>query len=456
MRKLLTLTAIILLLSVFFSGCGFGAWQEEEGIRSIQEIKRVTDEDGNVYLEITYQDNSPSDRFLIPKGTSITNVTTNYDSENRVTNVTMSFSEGTDFTFEIPDGADGASVNRVEITEKNGLRYLSFKYVDALGNELNSWDINIDEFKGQDGSTWLMGEGAPDKDPEKPVEAKTGDFYLDTQSYAVYTKLSNGYWKNMGSIKGTGIVEILPFSDEKGQGYEIVTSETLLDGEGQPVLDESGEEQKVSYKVYSSALTSMNVSYNATTGMYEFVVTVTDVLGNQITFGDGDSKIQVQRPATWLSGVLPPDLNDLPEFRQTPTFDGDFYYCTQYNQIFQKTNGSWKLLIDLSTSLTENKVSVTFKPEGGTLSTDVNAYPADHTVNQDGSVTVRLEKGSTYPQASVIPTPQREGYVFLGWYKTKNVEFVNGAPINNGAFTDMVPVTENITLYAIWAEATTA
>ena len=456
MRKLLTLTAIILLLSVFFSGCGFGAWQEEEGIRSIQEIKRVTDEDGNVYLEITYQDNSPSDRFLIPKGTSITNVTTNYDSENRVTNVTMSFSEGTDFTFEIPDGADGASVNRVEITEKNGLRYLSFKYVDALGNELNSWDINIDEFKGQDGSTWLMGEGAPDKDPENPVEAKTGDFYLDTQSYTVYTKLSNGYWKNMGSIKGTGIVEILPFSDEKGQGYEIVTSETLLDGEGQPVLDESGKEQKVSYKVYSSALTSMNVSYNATTGMYEFVVTVTDVLGNQITFGDGDSKIQVQRPATWLSGVLPPDLNDLPEFRQTPTFDGDFYYCTQYNQIFQKTNGSWKLLIDLSTSLTENKVSVTFMPEGGTLSTNVNDYPADHTVNQDGSVTVRLEKGSTYPQASVIPTPQREGYVFLGWYKTKNVEFVNGAPINNGAFTDMVPVTENITLYAIWAKATTA
>lgn len=455
MRKLITLTVIVTVLSLIFSACGFGSWQDEEAIRSISEIKRVTDEEGNVYIEISYQDDSPKDRFLLPEGTAISEVTSDYDSEKGVTNVTINYSDGKKpFTFEIPDGVDGASVYSAELIEKNGIKYISFKYRDSFGNELNSIDVNIDELRGEDGSTWHLGEGAPDKNPEKPVEGKVGDFYLDTENFVVYSMVIAGAWTKLGTIKGSGIREINAFMDENGKGgYQIITTDQEVDSSGQPLFDDGGAPIYVSYKVYSQTLNAMEVKYNSQTGMYEFIVSITDVLGNDIKIGAGEDKIQVQRPATWLSGDVPPDLMGglIPGLESTPTFDGDFYYCKPYNQIWTKSDGVWVKLIDLNASQT-SEVSVTFEPEGGQMPVGVNAYPSNHTVNQNGSVTVKMAKGSTYPQSNTIPVPTRDGYTFLGWYRSKDVQFVNGLPINYGAFNDMVPVTQDITLFALWEE----
>ncbi len=449
MRKLLTCIALILASTLLLSGCGFSSWQDEEVLKTIKEIKRVTDSDGNVYLEVVYTDDSEADRFLVPEGVSISSVNSAYNSEEKKTTVTITFSEGEPYSFDIPDGVKGNSVSGVKIaTLQDGLRYLVFEFVDAEGNELEATKINISEIKGDDGATWLLGSGAPDANPD--LSAKAGDFYLDSEHFVVYNKKADGSWQNMGSIKGTGITKIEPFGDEKGEGYEIVTTEQDFDEEGNPLYDDNGDPVFKSYKVYSSALTGMNVTYNAETGMYEFVVTITDVGGNPITLGAGDNKIQVQRPATWLSGLVPPDVNDSPEFVGTPTFDGDFYYCTMYNTIYTKRNGNWVELIKLPSDSDVVKCNITFHPEGGTLSSDVNAYPSGATFNADGTVAVPVNKGECYPTSSAIPTPTREGYVFMGWYKTKNLTYVDGVPVNNGAFTDMVPVNSDLELFAIW------
>lgn len=50
--------------------------------------------------------------------------------------------------------------------------------------------------KGVDGATWLFGDTAP------TTQGKTGDFYLNTANFDLYSK-STGIWVKIGSIKGT-------------------------------------------------------------------------------------------------------------------------------------------------------------------------------------------------------------------------------------------------------------
>lgn len=49
--------------------------------------------------------------------------------------------------------------------------------------------------KGADGATWLLGSGAP------TTQGKTGDFYLNTSNFDVYSKVT-GSWVLTGNIKG--------------------------------------------------------------------------------------------------------------------------------------------------------------------------------------------------------------------------------------------------------------
>ena len=52
---------------------------------------------------------------------------------------------------------------------------------------------------------------------------------------------------------------------------------------------------------------------------------------------------------------------------------------------------------------------------------------------------------NSFVNASSIPIPTKDGYTFGGWYTVPNPN-----PLINGLFTDMVPVTQSIFLYAYW------
>lgn len=49
--------------------------------------------------------------------------------------------------------------------------------------------------KGADGATWITGTAAPS------TQGKTGDFYLNTSNFDVYSK-ATGSWVKTGNIKG--------------------------------------------------------------------------------------------------------------------------------------------------------------------------------------------------------------------------------------------------------------
>lgn len=476
MRKILALLSILLVAVLVLSGCGFSSWQDEESLKEIKSIKRITDETtGEVFLQVIYSDDTTSEKFPLPVGVSVTDVKSSHSSKDRQTTVTFEFSDGkTQTSFTIPDGADGTKVVDVEIKIEGNTPYLYFYFSD--GTQSDGVDISvlkgengkdgIDGVNGKDGSVWLFGKGAPKNDVQsgKPAEGeestddeeiggsttesfgKTGDYYLNTDTYQVYVKKSDGTWELLGCLKGSDMsIDYTDVGSELG-ALEIIMTD--YDENGDPV-------ERDPIRIYSSAVKSMSVVYNKKSGMYEYRITVSMVDG---TPKDLDL-IEVQRPSTWFYGDDTP-RDGQGALKDVATFDGDFYYAKNRSQIYVKQNGYWVSVITLNSS--EEVVAtctITFDPNGGILDLDSNDLPASGgqpkiELNSEGellSVKVVLRKGQCYPTDSYsIPVPTRKDYVFKGWYKTKNISSTNAA------FNDMVPVYEDITLYAIWEKVTPA
>ncbi len=471
MRKILVLLSILLVTVLFLEGCGFSSWQDEETAREIKSINRIVDTaTGEVFLQVVYSDDTTSDKFSLPAGVSVTNVKSSYSSTDRKTTVTFEFSDGkTQQSFTIPDGKDGTRVVDVAINpDGSGTPYLYFYFSD--GTQSDGVDISLlkgengvdgkDGVDGENGSTWYFGKGAPKNDVqsgepsggEESVEngenvgsttessSKAGDYYLNTDTYQVYVKKSDGTWELLGCLKGSGMS-----IGYTGAGSELGALEIIMTD-----YDENGNAvERDPIYIYSSAVKSMSVVYNKKSGMYEYRITVSMV--------DGQDKdldlIEVQRPSTWFYGDdTPKDGQET--LKDVKTFDGDFYYAKNRGQIYIKQDGKWVSVITLESGVEEIATCViTFDPQRGTMDSDPNAYPASGgrpkiTVNADKdvlSVEVVVKKGQCYPSESYsLPEPTRDGYTFKGWYKTKDISF------GNAPFTDMVPVYENITLYAVW------
>ena len=135
-------------------------------------------------------------------------------------------------------------------------------------------------------------------------------------------------------------------------------------------------------------------------------------------------------PNTWIS------TSEKPE--NTIGKNGDYCFDGFHKIIYVKENGIW------------NKV-VSFED-----STDYYFVTFDLNDSNDGGVVASMPEGSftTYVITrntyfidngyTSIPIPIREGYKFLGWYRTKDVTVVNGA------FTDLTPILSDLTLYAQW------
>lgn len=75
----------------------------------------------------------------------------------------------------------------------------------------------------------------------------------------------------------------------------------------------------------------------------------------------------------------------------------------------------------------EKTYKVTFKPNGGAL---------------DGDTSIRMEEGASY---GFLPKPEREGYVFLGWFTDRE----KGKQVRKG---DTFSGKKSVSLYAHWDE----
>ena len=153
--------------------------------------------------------------------------------------------------------------------------------------------------------------------------------------------------------------------------------------------------------------------------------------------------VEFGRNPTWFSGEGAPTLALDP-------IEGDFYYDTAAQIIYQFVAGQWKIVVDFGGQSTTDRRRVNF---------DLNAFNDEgeddlnaHFAGVSATRRIRTEycpKGHTfYDIHTEIPVPVRAGYDFLGWYAERNAN-----PYIGGQFTSLTTVWSDITLYARWGEA---
>ena len=154
----------------------------------------------------------------------------------------------------------------------------------------------------------------------------------------------------------------------------------------------------------------------------------------KIKYTDGTSDtVEFDRPNKWTTGSADPDPDE--------GIIGDYYFDIFHNNIWVKeTKTKWTLVVNLKDDEADT-VTVTFN-----LNDLSDGYSQQASMPQGYGKTITLSKGSYFGMNGVqnLPIPTREGFEFKGWYLTRFPSIVNGA------FTDVVPVNESITLFAIW------
>ena len=150
-------------------------------------------------------------------------------------------------------------------------------------------------------------------------------------------------------------------------------------------------------------------------------------------FNEGEPKMidfnKPEKPNTWLNGLGKP--ND------ESGKDGDFYFDTKANSIYKKTEGSWIIIVDLDDN--DEMYQITFDLN------DKDGEGVEAELPKGFRNTVFIGRGKYFATTDMqLPIPTRVGFEFGGWYTSKTPN------INNGTFTDLTPVFDNLTLYAKW------
>ncbi len=116
---------------------------------------------------------------------------------------------------------------------------------------------------------------------------------------------------------------------------------------------------------------------------------------------------------------------------------GDFYFDRRNCIFYYRNNaGTWEIIIDLSDKTTADHV-VSFMVDGIMLDTPIYIKHGDYFY------------GKTDKK---IPTPQKDGFKFAGWYTKLNED--GTVNVNSGQFTDLTPVLTDMTLYAYFIAET--
>lgn len=162
------LAALLLISSLFLTGCG--SFFQEEAI----QISSVTDPvelpNGNILVEIYYVDDArPMTRIEVPKGKQgdkgtegrgIDKIDAVYNSEKKVTEILITYTDGGELPFEIPDGVSVVNTTEPEYDENGDLCFY-FKFSDKrisnkiilpkgeTGNGIKNFVVNTE---AEDGS----------------------------------------------------------------------------------------------------------------------------------------------------------------------------------------------------------------------------------------------------------------------------------------------------------------
>jgi uncharacterized repeat protein (TIGR02543 family) len=316
-------------------------------------------------------------------------------------------------------------------TLDNGVTELTFTFDDSDEDPLV-----IDIPKGDKGDTGAVGNGISDvtcalsedgksyvitvtytdssKSPDVftipvPVEVSGVSTTYDTTSgqTTVTITLSDGTTQSFVVSDGVGISSITQSTDDDGNTILTInytdptkTPSTIT------IPYVSGKDGKDGVGIASM------YGYESD-GKYYIQVTYTDGTTQTLPFAAPDAGIK------WYSGSSTSDITETPS-------EGDFFYCFTDNSIYTYQDGMWVLVVVLK----DNSVyTVTFDAatNGGSL--------------VGGTTTVKVSSGKTI---SSLPTAYKAGATFIGWYTSS----AGPESPNSGHFTDLTPVTSDLTLYA--------
>lgn len=158
-------------------------------------------------------------------------------------------------------------------------------------------------------------------------------------------------------------------------------------------------------------------------GLYVLTVNYSDGTSERLVFN------KPAEPNKWLSGASIPSI-DLGS-------NGDYYFDHAHKVIYTKENGVWVSVVSFDDD--NNYYNITF--ELNDSDSDVKASMPSGTYK---TYPVRRNTYFEDNNWGSIPVPTRQGYKFVGWYRTRII-----TP-TSGPFTDLTPILSDLTLYAIW------
>ena len=218
---------------------------------------------------------------------------------------------------------------------------------------------------------------------------------------------------------------------EKGDGFKGFDSEKLEDGSQKYYFHfENSEDVIITIPAPEKGDTGKGIKSIISSeedDLYVLTINYTDGKSERVTF------TRPKDPNAWFSGTIDPNKSE-----ETIGRNGDYYFDTAHKVIYAKENGTWIKVISFDDS------------------TDYYNITFDLNDQLDGGPNANMPEGSqlkypvirnTYFQDNGhgnIPIPIREGYRFVGWYRSRSIN------ANSGAFNDLTPILSDLILYAQW------
>ena len=329
------------------------------------------------------------------------------------------------------DSIEIESINAV-LNEETGVTTVTIRYLDDIEEPL-VFEIPA----GQQGIDGLQGVGISEikeKLDENGARIGITIYYTDEEKEPTFISFKDGVSiKDVQSeIQEDGSIKLTFLDDNNNvvgepvfvpSGTEItdIKSNTLQDGSIEIEVHYSNGIEPIKFKLDAARGVS-DISAELKDNKYVVKFTYTDGTTSDISF---------DRPTAWLSGIGSPN--------PASGIDGDFYFDTVNSIIWQKVEGAWTKLADLKPESVEYTVTFNVQP-------DFRFPPGakkEYTFKSGECFATKKPNPISVP----IPIHSNSDYEFVGWYTVDDPEMLT---VNHGKFTNLTPVTGNLTLYAHW------
>lgn len=414
----------------------------------IDEVTRV-DKDGIAYMSVKLSDGSES-LVELPAGvagetgTSVVGVSHATDNETNETIVIFTLSNGFEIgPIRIQPGRDGMNLTNEIIKEE---------VYDEDGKAIG---VNL-QFVLADGRVTVEKVFLPYGNDGVGIESVIREEVKDDHGTVVGTAIS--FVKTDGTITDSIVVK-------DGTGISDVSYETLENGKtAVTLLLTDGREKRIELPAATSIKEiNQRVDENGNTVL---TITMTDpkvapmtvtlqeangidhIISSEsedgteyqliINYTNGQSQtVSFIKNSAWHKGMKEPseELGNR----------GDYYFDQWNRVIYHKAESDrWDEIVNFHTF--DMNVDVVFS-----INTALGEKWKDDAHLTPTWTFSMLKVGQSFGTTEhEIPIPEKAGYVFAGWYTTRNPNFVINAP-----FTDMtvIPNTETLVLYPVWARA---